>query len=212
MSNAIAKIVTLAAGAGLSGTFASAEGEYRGYESPRYVVERELTDAVTVRSYDPHLLAQVRVSGDRGQALNRGFQVLAGYIFGGNTAAASVAMTSPVTQQQSQSIAMTSPVTQTGSGGVWDVTFMMPSEYTLETLPTPENENVRFYYSEPERHIVLTFSGFANDGALAKQERALRDIAQDEGLQIEGNPIFHFYDDPFTAPWRRRNEVAFQLG
>jgi hypothetical protein len=59
--------------------------------------------------------------------------------------------------------------------------------------------------------VVLTFAGFATDRALEKQVASLRQLASAEGLAISGNPIFHFYDDPFTAPWNRRNEVAFVL-
>jgi hypothetical protein len=188
-----------------------AQGTYRGYETPAYTVERTLRDGAEIRAYTPHLLAEVTVPGDRSQALQRGFGVLAGYIFGGNSGSASVAMTSPVTQRQSESIAMTSPVTQTGSAGAWTVTFMMPSDYTRDTLPVPDNTAIRFFEAPAERQVVLTFAGFATDRALEKQVASLRQLASAEGLAISGNPIFHFYDDPFTAPWNRRNEVAFVL-
>lgn len=211
MANAIAKLITLATGAGLSGTFATAQGTYRGYETPRYSVERSVSDTAEIRAYAPHLLAEVRVSGDRSGALGRGFQVLAGYIFGGNTGSEAVAMTSPVTQRQSEKIAMTSPVTQAEQDGFWTVTFMMPSDYTLDTLPVPDSTSIRFFEADSERHIVLTFSGLANDRSVARYEAELRALVQAEGLDISGNPIFHYYDDPFTVPWNRRNEVAFVL-
>ena len=211
MANALSRMLTLAAGAGLSGSMAVAEGSYRGYETPRYTVERVLSEGIEIRSYALHLLAEVQVAGDRDQALGRGFQVLAGYIFGGNTSADKVAMTSPVTQRQGTGIAMTSPVSQTGADGVWAVTFMMPAQYTVETLPVPDNDAIRFYEAAPERHVVLTFSGWTRDAVLQSREAELRAAAAAAGLAITGGPIFHYYDDPFTAPWRRRNEVAFVI-
>jgi hypothetical protein len=211
MAHVLSKVLTLAAGAGLSGTTAVAEGSYRGYEAPRYAVEQQLGERIEVRSYAPHLLAEVQVSGDRNTALSRGFQVLAGYIFGGNTGGSTVAMTSPVTQRQGQTIAMTSPVSQQEADGVWAVTFMMPGSYTVDTLPTPNSNAIRFYMAPAERHVVLTFSGWARDATVMVREAELRTAAGEAGLTLTGGPIFHYYDDPFTAPWRRRNEVAFVI-
>jgi hypothetical protein len=39
-------------------------------------------------------------------------------------------------------IAMTAPVTQQGSDNTWRVRFIMPSRYTMETLPKPNNPAV----------------------------------------------------------------------
>lgn len=211
MANMVQRLATLAVGAGLSGSVAVAEGSYRGYETPRYTVERVLAEGIEIRSYAPHLLAEVRVSGDRDGALGRGFQVLAGYIFGANDGGAEVAMTSPVSQRGGAKIAMTSPVSQSAEGEAWAVTFMMPGAYTLDTLPRPDSDAIRFYMAPAERHIVLTFSGWTRDATLAAREADLRAAAAAAGLSLGEGPIYHYYDDPFTAPWRRRNEVAFVL-
>ena len=88
---------------------------------------------VELRQYAPHILAEVTVDGDRRSALNTGFRVLAGYIFGGNSVQASVAMTVPVAQRQP--IDMTAPVAQAGQDGLWTVSFMMPRDWTLDTRP-----------------------------------------------------------------------------
>ena len=64
-----------------------------------------------VRLYPSHIVAQTVVKGNYGDALNRGFRIVAGYIFGGNTKKESIAMTAPVVEQRvSESIAMTAPV------------------------------------------------------------------------------------------------------
>ncbi len=191
------------------GTFTAAEAEmYNGNETPAYTVET--TDgAFELRSYPPHIAAEVTVSGSRDAAINAGFRVLAGYIFGGNEAKAKVAMTTPVTQ--SQKIAMTTPVTQAETDQGWTVQFMMPSEYTLETLPKPKDSRIRIVTTDPVRMAVLRFPGIPTTAALAKRTDELRDLAKVKGLTVSGAPQFMFYDPPFRMPWNRRNEVAFSI-
>ena len=181
---------------------------YGKYEAPPYTVEARLSEA-EIRAYAPHILAEVRVQGDRRAALNAGFRVLAGYIFGGNTDGQDVAMTVPVAQ--SQTIDMTAPVTQTGADGVWTVSFMMPRQWTLDTLPVPNSDAITFRKTEAHREAVLTFSGRASEAQLAAREAELRATLAAEGIETEGPVRHYYYDDPFTLPWARRNEVALRL-
>lgn len=183
---------------------------YNGNETPKYTVTR--TDGpIELRHYAPRIMAEVTVTSDRSGAASRGFRVLAGYIFGSNEGGAKVAMTTPVTQAPSETIAMTTPVTQSGKDGTWSVQFMMPSSYTLQTLPKPKDDRIRFVPLPAQRQAVLTFSGVARDSALAKNETTLRDWVKAQGLTITAGPFYYFYDPPWTLPWNRRNEVAFSV-
>jgi hypothetical protein len=184
-------------------------GTYHGYETPSYKVV-ETDGDFEIRSYPPALMAEVRVEGDRRETINRGFRILAAYIFGQNEPAAKVAMTSPVTQSQT-TIAMTSPVTQAKSGEAWLVQFMMPSQYTLKTLPKTKDDRIRFFMSKPSRRAVVTFSGFTNDCAVATETLRLKQWAAERKLKVVGEPIIAYYDDPFTFPWNRRNEIQLPL-
>lgn len=182
---------------------------YKGNETPAYTVEQ--TDGtVEVRAYAPHVAAEVTVAGSRDAAIGSGFRILAGYIFGGNASKAKVAMTTPVTQ--SEKIAMTTPVTQTGSDQGWTVQFMMPAQYTLDTLPKPDDARIRLVTTPARRMAVLTFPGIATTAGLQSRIETLRTWATAKGLALQGPPQFMFYDSPFTLPWNRRNEVAFDLG
>ena len=191
---------------------AAAAETRNGYEMPPYRVER--TDgAVQVRAYAPHILAEVTVPGERSAAIGRGFRVLAGYIFGGNVSKAKVAMTVPVAQSglPSETIAMTAPVAQSGAGKAWVVQFMMPSSYTLATLPKPKDASIRFVTAAPERRAVLQFSGIPGAAALDQRTAQLRAWAAAQGITLGAGPHYYFYDAPLTLPWNRRNEVAFTL-
>ena len=181
---------------------------YKGNETPAYTVEQ--TDGtVEIRSYAPHVAAEVTVTGSRDAAISAGFRILAGYIFGGNASKTKVAMTTPVTQ--SEKIAMTAPVTQTGSDAGWTVQFMMPAKYTLDTLPKPTDARIRLVTTPPRRMVVLTFPGIATTSGLQSRTDTLRAWAAARGLALQATPQFMFYDSPFTLPWNRRNEVAFDL-
>lgn len=175
-----------------------AEAEmYRGYETPPY----EVTDAdgdIELRAYQPHLLAEITVRGNRSGAIGKGFRTLANYIFGGNAEQTKVAMTVPVAQTAADE-------------GTWHINFMMPAEYTAETLPKADNEAIRFVSAPAERQIVIGFSGRGTDRLLTRKADELRAYASDQGLTVVGAPRYYFYDDPLTMPWNRRNEVAFPI-
>ena len=181
-------------------------GKYGKYETPRYVVEQRIGDA-ELRLYDSHILARVTVSGSQRGALTDGFRVLAGYIFGGNEGSRSVAMTSPVTQ--SARIDMTTPVTQSAADENWTVTFMMPTEYTLDSLPKPKSGRIAFEQVPARRMLVSAFSGLAPDARLRRKSMALLNLAKLNAIATRGEPIYMFYDDPMTLPWNRRNEVGY---
>lgn len=199
---------TIAAGLGMISSGAAAQDTYKGYEQPPYVVEQRIGDA-ELRSYAPSLIAQVTVQGPADRARGRGFRELAGFIFGGNTTAASIDMTSPVTQRPSTKIAMTSPVTQSGAGDQWVISFTMPREYTRDTLPLPNSDAIRIVETAPQRQIALGFSGRANSADMDAKAAELRQIATAAGYTLGDGPFHYFYDGPMTLPWKRRNEVAY---
>jgi hypothetical protein len=183
---------------------------YKSNETPKYTVERA-DGPIELRIYAPRLMAEVSVAGSQSQAINAGFRLLAAYIFGANEGGAKVAMTTPVTQIPGETIAMTTPVTQMARDGNWLVQFMMPSEYSLATLPKARDPNIRFVTLPANRQVVLRFSGTANARVLASKEGELRSWSRGQALTAAAGPFYYFYDAPWTLPWNRRNEVAFTL-
>ncbi|MDX1697161.1 MAG: heme-binding protein, partial [Thiohalobacterales bacterium] len=129
-------------------------------EQPKYEVI-ESQGAIEIRDYAPMIVAEVSVPGDREKAIGDGFRLIADYIFGNNASAQEVAMTAPVIQQPGEKIAMTAPVTRQGEEDVWVVRFVMPSEYSLQTLPRPNNAQVIIKAVAGSRFAVIRFSGRA---------------------------------------------------
>ena len=128
-----------------------------GTEEPDFTVERKIGN-VEIRRYGPRIAAETPIAADEEAARNEGFRRLARYIFGGNQSKTKIAMTAPVAQQPSEKIAMTAPVaSQRGPGGEWVIRFFMPSKYTLDSLPTPNEDVVRLVEVPGETVAVLRY-------------------------------------------------------
>jgi hypothetical protein len=166
-----------------------------------------------VRQYAPNLVAEVVVGGDLETASNRGFRLVAGYIFGGNRAVSAVSA-----EAGSERIAMTAPVVAVPEdrqnlegANRWRVQFVMPSKYTLATLPRPTNPAVVLREIPGHRTAVLRFSGFMNEAKVEGKAQELLVWLQARGLRAVGPPRLLRYDPPWTLPFMRRHEVVFDV-
>jgi len=177
-------------------------------EEPAF--KRVLQDgALEVRDYSPTVVAEVSVNGDRAEAANLGFRILAGYIFGGNGGRQSIAMTAPVAQAPvaPQKIAMTAPVTQTGGAKGWVVRSTMPRQYHLKDLPKPNDARVRLLEEPGRRYAVIRFSGLTQEGDVRRETDRLLRAIKDHGFKAIGPVSLARYDPPWTPWFMRRNEV-----
>lgn len=192
-------------------------GETMAIEEPSYTVLSQVED-FELRRYDEQLVAQTWVSGDQDTASRQGFKILADYIFGNNTApsgeSSKISMTAPVTMQSdnlngqaSQKIAMTAPVSMQQNNGKWRVQFTMPSQYTMQTLPKPNNPDVKIVQLPAQTYGVIKFSGLAGSKKVAKKTETLKSWMQTQKLVITGTPELARYNPPWTLPFMRRNEV-----
>ena len=179
-----------------------------GTEEPHYTVVESL-GALEIREYGPRIAAETTVSGNESSSRSDGFRRLAGYIFGGNSGHASIAMTAPVAQSTSQTIAMTAPVVQDQAGpGEWRIRFFMPATYTLETLPRPNDPAVHIVSVPSQTYGVYRYTGSIDATATETARRELLRLLQGSGWSPTGEPVSWFYDPPWTLPFLRRNEAA----
>ena len=196
----------------------------RTVKSPTYTV-LERKQGYEIRSYEPYVTAQVEVSGTYDEALRQGFIVLADYIFGNNTKRTSIAMTAPVSEVESetlamtapvlvkenQKLAMTAPVLERSTDTNRIVSFVMPFEYTLETLPKPNNVRVKLVPQDARTVAVLRFSWFRGAERVAHKKQELLSLLERDRVILKGAPEYAGYNAPFTAPWMRRHEVLVEL-
>lgn len=179
-------------------------------EQARYTVI-ETYGEIEIRDYAPMIVAETEVAGERKDAIGQGFRVIADYIFGNNRQSNKVAMTAPVMQQPSEKIAMTAPVMQMAENSAWKIRFVMPSSYTMATLPTPNNDKVRLRELPGKRFAVIQFSGTASQSNLKEHSELLAYFINRQNLAVLSEPTFSFFNPPWTLPFLRRNEVMVEI-
>jgi hypothetical protein len=180
-------------------------------EEPKHTVLKKDKE-YEIRRYEPYIVAETTVDGlDHDEASNEGFRRLAGYIFGGNTVRQKIDMTAPVTTEMSRKIEMTAPVTSERKGGSFRVTFMMPSEFTMESLPVPNDARVTLTEVPARTLAAISFSGRWTDENFQEHAEALRVWISTQGLKVAGDPIIARYNPPFVPSFFRRNEILIPV-
>jgi len=190
-----------------------------GEEQPKYqiLVKAENKE---IRKYDSYIVAKTIIKGDFKDAQSKGFRILAGYIFGKNKSKQKIAMTSPVVQGPgSEKISMTSPVviskdesSTNVANNSWVMTFSMPSQFNLETLPEPIDERILIEVVEERFVAALTFSGFWGEAKNTEKGRELTKwINENKDYEITSKPMFAGYNPPWTLPFLRRNEMLIEI-
>jgi len=197
----------------------SIAGPAMAVEQPRYSVERS-DQGIELRQYPGFVVAETFVEGDFDSAGRVGFRRIAGYIFGKNASnrgeAEKIAMTAPVTMEpSSERIAMTAPVTmeptEVGDAPRWRIHFVMPSAYRMADLPKPLDPLVSLREVGAHRVAAVTFSGWTTRASIAENTARLQAWMSAQGLVAAGRPQVARYNDPFTLPWNRRNEILIEV-
>lgn len=185
-------------------------------EQADYIVVNKM-NGYEIREYPAHIVAQTTVQGSYGESMSNGFRIVAGYIFGDNTKKESIAMTAPVFAQKegvkkvSENIAMTAPVVAMTEGDSQTISFGMPSSYTLETLPTPNDSRVKIVMIPTKKYAVMQFSWYRSDARVKKMQEKLALALTRDGVETQGGTAYAGYNAPWTPPWMNRNEVMFEI-
>ena len=194
-------------------------------EEPKFALLSK-DGAIELRQYAPFLIAETVVEGDMDEASNRGFRLIADFIFGNNQAAgesgssAKIAMTAPVTlEPQSEKIAMTAPVTMSAAtsdsvmtaSNKWRVHFVMPSQYTLANIPQPKNSEVKLREIPGKFFAVNSYTGFNNQARVQTKTDELNAWVLAQKMKTLSSPQLSRYDPPWTLPMFRRNEIMIEI-
>jgi len=184
-------------------------------EEPKFtLLEKE--QSFEIRQYEPKLIAEVLVDGDMSEASSKGFKLIADYIFGNNTTQSGksekISMTAPVAVKLStEKISMTAPVGLQKSNNRWRVYFVMPSQYTLQTLPKPNNPQVSIKLISAQKFAVVRFSGLVDEEKMNMKLAELNQWIKRKNFKTLSNPELARYNPPWTLPFLRRNELLVEV-
>ena len=169
---------------------AGCKGSRKGYESAPYqVVLRD--GKFELRDYPNLTVVETPMHNDSGASFQRLFR----YISGQNKA--------------SQKIAMTTPVFMAGNASTRSMSFVMPAD--MESAPPASDPSVKTATLPAVRFAVFGFSGSRSDQAEKGSLEQLRAWMKSRGLIYSEEPVFGYFDPPWTPPFLRRNEVMLRV-
>ena len=162
------------------------------YETTEYTVA-DRDGAFEIRDY-PELTLVSTPMKTRGA--DGSFMKLFGFISGRN--------------DRSEKISMTTPVFMTGTES-GTMSFVVPKAVAAKGSPAPSATDVTLSKNPPTRYATYRFSGSSKPGPSEAAAKKLRDWADARHLPLTGNPLFAYYNPPWTPWFMRRNEVLIRL-
>lgn len=167
----------------------------RNIETYIYVVNKKY-DTFEIRSYEASLFTSVQLSSNKYKDVSsKGFSILAGYIFGGNEKNEKIAMTSPVVMSLDDSMTMM---------------FLVPKKFKKETLPQPNQSQIKFREEAAKTVAAISFGGWANDEKIEKYKQELKSALDAEKIAYTNHFYFLGYNPPFEV-FNRKNEIIVEL-
>jgi hypothetical protein len=171
----------------------------KGIEHPKFTLISK-NGHFEVRKYEPYIVAETVVDGPLENAGSNAFGILAGYINSKNQESKKISMTAPVTQQQIEK-------------NKFAVQFMMPSEWTLDTLPKPNNPNITLKMMPARTFAVHRYNGGWSEKLFQEELAKLNFEIQSHNLKpVPGEPpVWARFNSPM-APWfMRTNDIMIPI-
>ena len=194
-----------------------------GLETPKYSVlatRSKRKGGYEIRRYEPYSMCTVQMTKPRPADSAKtdakisnpqlsgasSFGALAGYLFGKNSDSKAMKMTTPVLTVGDEEIDKA-------------MSFILPSDYWAEgadsQAPKPlDGSGVQIERDEGGTRAAIMFGGDSSKAVVErKKAQLLEGLEKDDEYEIAdgGLVILAQYNDPFTPPWKRRNEVAVSV-
>jgi hypothetical protein len=165
-------------------------------EEQKYTLIRQYRE-FEIRFYPSSTIATINSSAKTYRELSGpGFQKLAGYIFGGNESNTKISMTAPVQMDINDTVS--------------SMSFIMPSSYSKENLPKPNDPGVHIKNTADEYVAAIKFGGYVSDEDLKFYSEKLQILLKENGISSIGNYRFLGYNPPFQFIGRR-NEIIVTI-
>jgi len=181
-----------------------------------YQVLENLENGVEIRAYPEEIWATTVAENQ-----NDAFSPLFRYISGDNERGEKIEMTAPVVtpapqpaktnSTKGEKIEMTAPVVTMDTEKGQFMAFIMPERFDMQSIPRPSSSSVKIQLIPPRKLATIRFSGYMTEESYEKNLELLRKTLQAQGISTEAEPLLMQYNDPWTPPFTRRNEIALQV-
>ena len=149
-----------------------------------------------IRKYEASLFTSVKLDTDNyKRASSKGFSILGVYIFGKNENKEQISMTSPVAMSLEAEMTML---------------FLVPKKFTKESLPKPENTNIKFIEVPEKKMAAITFGGWASDKKIEKYRLMLVNLLDKNKIKYSDKFSVLGYNPPYEILFRK-NEIIVEL-
>ncbi len=163
-------------------------------KSPSY--ECVLTNnGVEVRNYAPMTLAQVTLSGPFERFRDTAFDLLASYVFGKNSTALEMEMTTPIFFDRFENH--------------WTMSFVIPA--SVDVPPKPIDDRIRIVKRPKTTVVSLAYHGNNTLEQMEKYATELKTKVASWPKPPAYSLQFVQYDGPATVPILKKNEVHLIL-
>jgi len=121
---------------------------------------------------------------------------LASYLFGNNSDAVAMQMTSPVE-------------ISFGAGEDANMSFVLPKAFSSSPPEPQVGEDIQIARIQDRLVVAKRFTGIVTEGEVQRQRDELEQVLDVEDLQQVNSEEYSIlqYNAPFTVPWRRVNEL-----
>ncbi len=164
-----------------------------GYESAPYKVVRS-DGKFELRDYPALTVVETPMTRPNGS--DGSFMRLFRFITGANDA--------------KQKIAMTTPVFMSGNSTNLTMAFVLPANLQTASAPKPADGAVTVRELPAGRFAVMLFSGGQDAKREAESLARLRAWLERERLISLSEPVYGYFDPPWTPSFLRRNEVMLR--
>ena len=161
-------------------------------ETPEYAVVKK-DGTIEIRDYPELMVATAPMKDD----MDNSFMTLFRFITGAN--------------EEEQKISMTAPVLIQSEKEKKTMSFIVPKETVEKGIPKPTGELVTISKIKAARFVTLRFSGKRSSETEVKAVETLQTWMKEQKMEAKGEPVFAYYDPPWTPIFMRRNEVMVRI-
>ncbi len=165
-----------------------------GYETAKYDVMYKENN-FEIRHYHKHIIA---LSKEQTLSGSYGFNEIFNYISKNNDRREKIAMTTPVLNDIVDEKAVTTA-------------FVMPSQYSLDSLPKPNSTNTKLVEVDQQYVAVIKFSNNVNVKRIRHQQQLLLTWLKKHKIMAIGQFKLARYNPPFVPGFLKRNEIMIEV-